>query len=90
MNLSFSWDHSGLQSVAPFVFIYLVNKQFGENKGKFYVHDITLNLSYFIQIKHKVDHLLGKKTVQHPFDHVEGRRSETGQSNVSTVYRPSK
>ena len=43
-----------------------------------------------IQIKHKVDSLLGNKLYLHPFDRVEGRRPETGQSDVSTVYRPSK
>ena len=43
-----------------------------------------------IQIKHKVDYLLGYKLYLHPFDHVEGCRPETGQSDISTVYRPSK
>ena len=41
-----------------------------------------------IQIKHKVDSLLGNKLYLHPFDRVEGRRPETGQSDVSTVYFP--
>ena len=43
-----------------------------------------------IQIKHKVDYLLGYKLYLHPFDRVEGRRPETGQSDVCTVYRPSR
>ena len=41
-----------------------------------------------IQIKQKVDYLLGYKLYLHPFDRVEGRRPETGQSDVSTVYFP--
>ena len=41
-----------------------------------------------IQIKHKVDYLLGNKLYLHPFDRVKGRRPATGQSDVSTVYFP--
>ena len=34
-----------------------------------------------IQIKHNVDYLLGKYTLQfYPFDRAEGHRPETGQS----------
>ena len=43
---------------------------------------------YNIQIKNKADYLLGYKLYLHPFDRVEGRRPETGQSDVSTVYFP--
>ena len=46
--------------------------------------------SEIIQIKQKVDYLLVYKLYLHPFDRVEGRRPETGQSDVSAVYRPSR
>ena len=63
-------------------------------KLSIYIHKNHENCSQIecsiIQIKHKVDYLLGYKLYLHPFDRVEGRRPETGQSDVSTVYRPSK
>ena len=40
---------------------------------------------YSIEIKHKIDYLLGKKLYSQPFDRPQ--ICETGQSDVNTVYR---